>query len=250
MIEMALLISAGLLVGFLVGLTGVGGGALMTPILILGFNIPPVIAIATDLLFASITKLSTIPLHNSQGSVDWKTARMVWAGSIPGVVIGIVIVIFVLQEFFSFLGIVLALVLLLTSASMFISINLTLTSNLARPVSILAGGFIGISVATTSVGAGALGMAIFRSLSLGKQSKDLVGTDIVHAIPITLIAGIAYFSEGLADLQLLSFLLLGSVPGALLGSKMSSIIGGGKLKKILGIALFGSAIGILAKSIS
>ena len=245
MLETLLLISTGLAVGFLVGLTGVGGAAVMTPVLILGFNISPVVAIATDLLFATITKLTTIPLHNRQGSIDWKSARMVWLGSIPGAVIGIVLILTFLQSSLSSLSFVLAFVLLLTSASMFISFDFRMQANTARAVSAIGGGFIGLSVATTSVGAGALGMAIFRALLGGKEAKNLVGTDIVHAIPIALIAGAAYFSAGLVDLQLLNLLILGSVPGAFIGSKLTAKIESASLKRYLSLVLALAALGIV-----
>ena len=245
MLETLLLISTGLAVGFLVGLTGVGGAAVMTPVLILGFNISPVVAIATDLLFATITKLTTIPLHNRQGSIDWKSARMVWLGSIPGAVIGVVLILTFLQSSLSSLSFVLAFVLLLTSASMFISFDFRMQANTARAVSAFAGGFIGLSVATTSVGAGALGMAIFRALLGGKEAKNLVGTDIVHAIPIALIAGAAYFSAGLVDLQLLNLLILGSVPGAFIGSKLTAKMESASLKRYLSLVLALAALGIV-----
>jgi uncharacterized membrane protein YfcA len=247
MLETLLLITTGLSVGFLVGLTGVGGGALMTPVLILGFNISPVVAIATDLLFATISRLATIPFHNRQGSVDWKSARMVWAGSIPGAVIGVLLILTFLQSSFSALSFVLAFVLLLTSASMFISQDFKMHANTARSVSAFGGGFIGLSVATTSVGAGALGMAIFRALLGGKEAKNLVGTDIVHAIPIALIAGAAYFSAGLVDFELLFTLLIGSIPGALMGAKLSSSSRSSILRKILAVVLLVAAAGILLR---
>lgn len=249
MLETLLLISTGLAVGVLVGLTGVGGGALMTPVLILGFNVSPVVAIATDLLFATITKLSTIPLHNRQGSIDWMSARMVWAGSIPGAVIGVLLILTFLESSFNALSIVLAFVLLLTSISMFISGDFRMQANTARAVSAFGGGFIGLSVATTSVGAGALGMAIFRALLGGKEAKNLVGTDIVHAIPIALIAGAAYFSAGLVDSKLLLFLISGSIPGALIGSKLSSKMSSKYLRPTLATVLALAALGILSKAL-
>lgn len=247
MLETFLLISTGLAVGLLVGVTGVGGGALMTPLLILGFNISPVVAIATDLLFATTTKLATIPFHNRQGSIDWKSARMVWAGSIPGVVLGVLLILTFLKSSFTALSLVLAFVLLLTSASMLVDNDFRMQANTARVLSAFGGGFIGLSVATTSVGAGALGMAIFRALLGGKEAKNLVGTDIVHAIPLALIAGVAYFSSGLVDFELLLMLLIGSIPGALIGAKLLSRSRSSILRKILAAVLFFAAMGVLLR---
>lgn len=250
MLETLPLISTGLAVGFLVGLTGVEGGALMTLVLILGFSTSPVVAIATDLLFATITKLTTIPLHNRQDSIDWKSARMVWAGSIPGVVLGVVLVVFFLQGSLDALSLVLGFVLFLTGVSMLIPIDFNLSKKTVRPAALLGGSFIGLSVATTSVGAGALGMAIFRSLIGTRTSKTLVGTDIVHAIPVTLVAGAVYFSTGLVDIGLLMLLLLGSIPGALAGAKISNGIDTVLLRKILALVLLSAAVGLFLKTVN
>ena len=249
MLETLLLISAGLTVGFLVGLTGVGGGALMTPLLIVGFSVSPVVAIATDLLFATITKLTTIPLHNRQGSVDWKSAQMVWTGSIPGVVLGVILVLFFLRGSLDALSLVLGFVLVLTGFSMLIPIDFNLSKKTARLGAFLSGSFLGLSVATTSVGAGALGLAIFRSLIGTKTAKILVGTDIVHAIPVTLVASAVYLSTGLVDIELLMFLLLGSIPGSLAGAKTSNGVDTAKLRKILAIALLLAALGVILKTV-
>lgn len=249
MLEALLLISTGLAIGFLVGLTGVGGGAIMTPALILGFNISPVVAIATDLLFATITKLSTVPLHNNQRSIDWRAARMVWAGSIPGVIVGVILILTFLQASYTVLSLILAFVLLLTSVSMLTTHDFKISSDLAPKVSIFGGGFIGLSVATTSIGAGALGMAIFRTLLGSKTTKNLVGTDIVHAIPVALIAGASYFSAGLVDLQLLLLLISGSIPGALIGSRLTSQLKADFLRTIVGVLLITAAVGLVAKTL-
>ena len=248
MTETGLLFLAALLIGFLVGLTGVGGGALMTPTLILGFGVNPVTAIATDLVFATLTKLSTVPVHNKQKSIDWKSARMVWAGSIPGVVIGLFLVIFFLQQSLTALTIILAAVLVLTSFSMFISFDLDLSETSRRQLSVFGGGFIGVSVATTSVGAGALGMAIFRALMPQRAARELVGTDIAHSIPLALIGGIAYLSTGLIDFQLLAVMLLGSLPGALAGARYSSKVSTVLLRRILGVVLLAAAVGVALKA--
>ena len=247
--EIVLLVLSGLLVGFLVGLTGVGGGALMTPILILGFNTHPVIAIATDLLFAAITKLATIPLHSKRGSVDWGSARMMWAGSIPGAVIGTLLVITVLQTSLDFLGFILAFVLSVASASMFMFRDFELRTKRAPVTSALGGGFIGLSVATTSVGAGALGMAVLRATMGGVHVRKLVGTDIVHSIPLVVVSATAYASLGFVETGLLLTLLAGSIPGALFGAISTGRINSTALRVILGIMLAISACGIFLKAL-
>jgi uncharacterized membrane protein YfcA len=109
---------------------------------------------------------------------------------------------------------------------------------------IIGGGFIGFAVATTSVGAGAMGMALLRSLMGDRDPKKLVGTDIVHAIPIALIAGVSYFFAGFFDGGLLVNLLIGSLPGVVIGSMLVSKINANYLRKLLAVVLLLGAIGI------
>jgi uncharacterized membrane protein YfcA len=250
MLDNLLLSSAGLAVGFLVGLTGVGGGAFMTPLLILGFNIAPAVAIATDLLFATITKLSTIPLHKRQGAIDWKSARMVWAGSLPAAVAGVILVVSVLQGSPTVLIVIIAFVLVATSISMLSSRTLIVRMKSKKAVSFAGGVFIGLAVSITSVGAGALGMTIFRAILGGKNVKNLVGTDIVHAIPLSLIAGGSYLFAGVVNYELLFLLVLGSIPGAIVGARLSGRLKSGSLRFGLALILFLSGFLLLASALT
>lgn len=229
-----------LLVGGLVGITGVGGGAVMTPALILFFGIPPVVAIATDLVFASITKLVASVIHSRAGSIDWPVAKRIWIGSIPGTLIGVLLLIYLASEFVFAINILLVLLLMFTAFSMLTSIDVPEVTGNRLPV--LGGGFIGFAVATTSVGAGAIGMALLRSLIGDKNPKKLVGTDIVHAIPIAIIAGASYFFAGFFDAGLLLNLLLGSLPGVVIGSLIASKINATYLRKLLAVVLFVAAV--------
>lgn len=233
---------AAFFVGGLVGLTGVGGGAVMTPVLILLFGVPPVVAIATDLVFAAITKLSASIIHSRAGSVDWSVARRIWRGSIPGTMLGIVLLVYLANEFVFAINILLAILLLITAISMIVSIGTTKTTNNRLPV--IGGGLIGFAVATTSVGAGAMGMALLRSLIGDKDPKRLVGTDIVHAMPIAFIAGVSYFFAGFFDGGLLMNLLLGSLPGVVIGSLVVSRINAAIFRRVLAIVLMIAAIGV------
>lgn len=246
MLDQLPLIFSAFLVGGLVGLTGVGGGAVMTPLLILFFSVQPVVAIATDLVFATVTKLFSAILHSRSGVVDWAAARTIWKGSIPGVLIGILVLVYVGTQFDLLLSIFLALVLIFTSFSMLAAVKIK--GSKTRVGSAIGGGFIGFSVATTSVGAGALGMVLLRR-QLGDESpKKLVGTDIVHAIPIALIAGVSYAATGLIDIVLLGTLLIGSVPGVIIGSLFTSRLSAGSLRQTLAVVLLLAAIGVLLKS--
>ena len=230
------------LVGGLVGITGVGGGAVMTPVLILLFGIPPVVAIATDLVFATMTKLVASVIHSKAGSIDWSAAKRIWKGSIPGTLLGILLLVYLANEFVFVINILLALLLVVTAVSMLVSIGVSKSSRNRLPIA--GGGFIGFAVATTSVGAGAMGMALLRSLIGDRDPKKLVGTDIVHAIPIALIAGVSYFFAGFFDLGLLANLLLGSIPGVVFGSLVVSKINAVYLRKLLAVVLIVAAIGI------
>lgn len=240
-IELPIVLTA-FLVGGLVGITGVGGGAVMTPVLILFFGIPPVVAIATDLVFATITKLVASVIHSKAGSIDWAVAKRIWRGSLPGTLFGILLLVYLANEFVFVINILLALLLIVTAVSMLISVGVSKSSGNRLPV--IGGGFIGFAVATTSVGAGAMGMALLRSLIGDKDPKKLVGTDIVHAIPIALIAGVSYFFAGFFDAGLFANLLLGSIPGVVIGSLVVSKINAVYLRKLLAVVLIIAAIGI------
>lgn len=249
MIEQLPIVLAALLVGATVGLTGVGAGAIMTPVLILLFAVPPAVAIATDLIFATVTKLASATIHSRSGSIDWLAARGIWAGSIPGVILGSALLIFLHSRFDSSLSLILVGVLLFSSFSMIRSSGNQARIPMSRTKTTLGGGFIGFSVATTSVGAGALGMVLLRAKLGDENPKRLVGTDIIHAIPIALIAGVSYFFAGFVDLELLALMLLGSIPGVLIGSLLTGLISATVLRRVVGIVIAIAAISILFKTL-
>ena len=224
------------------GITGVGGGAIMTPVLILFFGVPPVVAVATDLVFATVTKLVASISHSKVGSVDWGAAKKVWAGSLPGTLLGVFLLIYLSRELVVAVSIILASTLVITSLSMLVSLG---SKGLASPIwGIVGGGFIGVAVATTSVGAGAIGMALLRSIIGDKDPRKLVGTDIVHAIPVALVAGTSYLFTGFFDSQLFLNLLVGSIPGVLIGSSLLSSLDAAVMRKVLALVLILAAAGI------
>lgn len=255
------LVLAAVAVGFLVGLTGVGAGALMTPLLIGVFGIPIPVAVATDLLFATVTKVAGVGLHHRVGNIKWDVAYTLWSGSIPGVILGIgLLIVFAEDSLASWLTLPLVILVLATA---FVLARRALAQPLTNPPEIiktairpgarnfpgLAGGFgIGLAVALTSVGAGALGMALLVKLSPpSTKPQELVGTDLVHAIPIALIAGIAYGFAGLVSWGLLATLLIGSVPGVLAGSLVSKFVPSRPMNGVLAIILFAAAVLVLTK---
>jgi len=251
------LVAVSLAVGILVGLTGVGAGAIMTPVLVGFFGVSLPVAIATDLIFATITKLVGVPFHHRNGSINWPIARNLWLGSIPGTIIGVIVVVF-----FASRGDTQWLMWPLVAVVFITAVTLGLRairphgdSSNSEPHRELhpalgpAGGFgVGSAVALTSVGAGALGMALLVRLAPpGVKPRELVGTDLVHAIPIALIAGAAYGAAGLVSLPLLVTLLIGSLPGVVLGSLWSARAPSRFLYALLALVLLTAGVFVLLK---
>ena len=243
---------AGFGVGVMVGITGVGGGSLMTPILVLLFGIAPASAIGTDLWFAATTKFVGGAIHHRLGSVDWQVLRRMWLGSLPSSVLTLL---WMHQSGIAhskprILLIALGVVLLLTSVAMlFVSRTHAYARNLRttapdrflflQPImTVLAGGVLGFLVTLTSVSAGALGTALLLYIyPFRMKAARLVGTDIVHAIPLTMVAGTGYMLMGNVNFTLLGNLLLGSIPGIVVGSLLASKAREGALRTAIAILL-------------
>ncbi len=234
---------AGLVVGFLVGLTGVGGGALMTPLLILVFGVTPSTAVGTDLLYAGITKSGGVAVHRSQGTVDWPIALRLMCGSLPAAGLTLVclrtglITTSHLDTLISgLLGAALmltALVLLLKKYLRSLAGRRQSSNHQSVPVTVAVGAFLGMLVTLTSVGAGALGAAALFLLYPRLSSARVVGTDLAHAVPLTLVAGLGHLQLGNVDPGLLFGLLMGSLPGIYLGSRLSAGLPEAVLRPIL-----------------
>lgn len=241
-------------VGLLVGLSGVGAGALMTPWLIIGFGITPAVAIATDLLYAAVTKVAGGLAHLRHGGIQWFVLRRLWFGGMLGVGVGVTAVYLLVDSQFDngALRITLSLVILLAAVSLLVrsargeapAIEQNNKSDRSKATVTISGGAgIGLAVALTSVGAGALGMALLtRVCPRGTQPRALVGTDLLFAVPIALVAGISYLFGGLVDLELLVNLLVGSIPGVVLGSALAGTVPARFLSFVIGLALITAAI--------
>lgn len=232
-----LYVAAGVLVGAMVGLTGVGGGSLMTPILILLFGQSPTIAVGTDLVFSAMTKIAATVSFGYSRRVDWRVVGRLAVGSIPGT--SAVILWFWLTRHTP--GIVnhiiphlLAIMLGFTAVGLLLQEPLQRWALNASPswvervrrfvpiLTVLTGLLLGVAVAMTSVGAGALGTVALFCLYPRRLTPDrLVATDIAHALPVTLIAGAGHATLGHVDLPLAGCLLLGSIPGVLLASRLA-----------------------------
>ena len=231
--DFAFYILAGFAVGLLVGLTGVGGGSLMTPILLIFFNVKAAVAVGTDLLYASITKSVGIFAHGKLGNIEWHIVRLLAYGSIPASVITI----FYLKQLnfasdsaVNSIKYWLGLALLLTSLSVLFRnelAKLSKTGHWINPaytpaLTVILGCILGFLVTLTSVGAGALGVTALLILYPKLPITKIVGTDVAHAVPLTLVAGLGHASIGTVDYQLLGTLLIGSIPGIWIGSHLSA----------------------------
>jgi len=248
---------AGLVVGFIVGLTGIGGGALMTPILIVGFGIPPVTAVSTDLLYAAITKFGGSISYTRKKLVEWRVVILLLSGSIPGALFTLNYLegLGGLEKVEHLMNITLGVSLVLTSFAVFLRsrirnavVGLKGTAferhgRRYRPYVTAAMGIVlGALVTLSSVGAGALGTALLILLYPRMSMKNIVGTDLVHAVVLTGIAGAGHYSLGNVDLWLLFYLVVGSLPGVFLGSHFGTKISPRVMQPIMGSLLL--AIGM------
>lgn len=232
--EMPFLILTGALIGLIVGITGVGGGALMTPALML-FGYPAHIAIGTDLWFAAITKSSGMVAHQKKGHINWKIAINLAAGSIPAAIFTGLLLAFIFGSAENYSGILkssLGFMLIATSLVLLSKNRLSKRyagnngqqgdANHFSMKLWLAGAILGVLVTLSSVGAGAIGTAVLMILFPYLLPKEIVGTDIAHAVPLTFIAGAIHLYLGNVDFALLAALLVGSLPAIHVGTAIAS----------------------------
>jgi uncharacterized protein len=225
-----LFVLSGLVVGFVVGLTGVGGGSLMTPILVLLFGIHPATAVGTDLLYAASTKSVGTLVHGFKGSVVWRITGALALGSVPT---SIAIVVWLNHSgpfgpgASALITSILGYALLLTAAAMILrkyiqayaaSGAYTLGPATRLVLTVLTGIVLGVLVSLSSVGAGALGVTALILLYPQLPTSQIVGSDIAHAVPLALIAGLGHWLIGSVDFTTLGLLLTGSIPGIIAGS--------------------------------
>ncbi|GBR45911.1 sulfite exporter TauE/SafE family protein [Neokomagataea thailandica] len=240
--------ASGLLVGFLVGVTGVGGGSLMTPLLILFFGTKPQSAVGTDLLYAAITKIVGTALNRRLGMVQWRIVFLQMLGSLPT---GLVCLLFLhhagpSEATSHVIKLVLAIALLIIAPLIVLKPWLgrlaadrpPLSSRVEIGLTVLLGAVLGALVTLTSVGAGAIGMAALTALYPRLNTRILVATDIAHAVPLALLAGGGHWLEGAVDTTVLIALLLGSIPGIFLGTLFADRLSDGVQRWVLGILLF------------
>ncbi|WP_342783497.1 sulfite exporter TauE/SafE family protein [Reinekea thalattae] len=229
--------ATGAIIGLIIGITGVGGGALMTPALLF-FGFPAHIAVGTDLWYAALTKTSGLWTHHKKNHIRWRIALNMATGSLPAAILtGVVLSIWfgdaqsyghILKSALGFMLIVTAVMLILRS---YLSKTIgargqtdTEASNLFSIKLILVGVLLGILVTLSSVGAGAVGTAVLMMLYPRLLPKEIVGTDIAHAVPLTFIAGLIHLHLGNVNFTLLAALLIGSIPAINIGAMISSSI--------------------------
>jgi uncharacterized protein len=225
-----LYVASGFGVGLLVGMTGVGGGSLMTPLLILLFGIHPTTAVGTDLLYAAATKTGGSLIHGLGRSIHWPAVIRLACGSLPAS-IATMLVMWQLNldasSQRSIVNLVLCFALLLTATSLIFrkAIMERYRTRLERIsekttviATVLTGAALGILVSISSVGAGAVGVTVLLLLYPRLPMATIVGSDIAHAVPLTLVAGAGHWALGAIDWSLMGVLLMGSLPGIVIGS--------------------------------
>ena len=238
----------GLVVGVVVGLTGVGGGSLMTPTLVFLFKIPVDIAVGTDLIFASLTKIAGMTAHGARGNVNWRIVMRLGAGSLPATILtlfvmsqlkahgkpldGLILPVLGVSLVATAVAVMLRKRILAAGGSWF-----DLTEQRSNRIATVVGVVLGVMVTLTSVGSGAIGVAALMLLYPKLRGAEIVGSDIAHAIPLAAAAGLGHLTLGNIDYRLLVGLLLGSIPGIYIGSTVSSRLPEVMMRRILACIL-------------
>jgi len=251
-------IVSGFAVGLLVGMTGVGGGSLMTPLLTLLFGVPPSVAVGTDLAFASITKSAGTLTHRLRGTIRWDIVKRLCIGALPAAVVATL----ALKSFGTLspeigqiirysiaASVLLTVVALIFKGRMLAWINAhpekQLQGNKLAAATIIAGAVLGVLVTVSSIGAGAIGATLLVMLYPRMSSAEVAGTDIAYAVPLTAIAALGHWWLGSIHWELLASLLVGSLPGITLGSWVARSVPEKFLRVLLAMTLTGVAIKLI-----
>jgi len=241
--------ATGFFVGLLVGQTGMGGGSLVTPILVLAFGVPPAAAVGTDLLYASITKAVGTVVHGANHTVQWPIVARLALGSIPGTALTLLAISYLdlnSRAATSVITTILGVMLLITAVALLFRRQLLemgashLGPVSARQTSILTvvtGLVLGVLVTISSVGAGAIGVTVLLLLFPRLPMARIVGSDIAHAVPLTLVAGLGHWMLGSVNVSMLVSLLIGSIPGIILGSLFAVRVPDAVLRPVLAVTL-------------
>jgi uncharacterized membrane protein YfcA len=240
---------SGFAVGALVGMTGVGGGSLMTPLLILVFGVHPATAVGTDLLYAAATKTGGSLVHGLARSIDWSIVKRLAFGSLPATVATLWALSYLdvdSEKARSLITVVLCAALVMTASALAFRNTMVawlhtrlgrLDPDTVKVATIVVGALVGILVSISSVGAGAIGIVALITLYPDRPLAKLVGSDIAHAVPLTLVAGIGHWFIGTVDWHIIASLLAGSLPGIALGSYLALRIPESVLRIVLAMTL-------------
>jgi uncharacterized protein len=240
---------SGFCVGLLVGMTGVGGGSLMTPLLILLFGIHPATAVGTDLLYAAATKTGGSLVHGLARSIHWPIVGRLASGSIPASAVTIAILWWLDLDSAlarSLINLVLCCALFLTAVTLIFRNTIIkrfhhrfdrLPPRNRTLVTMLVGAGLGVLVSISSVGAGAVGTVALLLLYPELPMVQIIGSDIAHAVPLTLVAGAGHWLIGTVDWKLMGWLLAGSLPGIFIGSYFAIKVPEKALRVVLAVTL-------------
>ena len=251
-------IVSGFAVGVLVGMTGVGGGSLMTPLLTLLFGVPPSVAVGTDLAFAAITKSAGTFTHRLRGTVDWGIVRRLCIGALPAAVVATLALKYygaIDQQLGQLIRYSIAGSVLLTVTALLFRTRMLawVTAKPSRQLqgraltvtTVIAGAVLGVLVTVSSIGAGAIGATLLVMLYPRLSAAEVAGTDIAYAVPLTAIAAFGHWWLGSIDWQLLGSLLVGSLPGITLGSWFARAVPERFLRGLLACTLTGVAVKLI-----
>ena len=257
-----LVIAFGFGVGILIGLTGIGGGSLMTPLLVLFAGIPPVVAIGTDLAYGAVTKTLGGWRHWRKGTVDIGVSLWLAVGSVPGAILGVWLL-DVLHEKYGksfeptllsvIAGVLMVVALSILGRALFMPKLVARETHSVRQTTrtkvtaVVIGAILGVILGVTSVGSGALiGLALILVFQL--TPHRVVGTDVFHAAILLWAAGVAHWVSGNVDFVLMGTILIGSLPGVWLGAHLISYVSPTALRPVLGCVLLASSLGVLSKA--
>jgi uncharacterized protein len=245
----------GFLVGALVGFTGIGGGSVMTPLLILVFGVHPLSAVGTDLLYAAVTKATGAKIHARRSNVDWRVVGYLAMGSVPGALATVIVISRLPMhspELAHVVTVAIGVALLLAAAGLLVGRGVEFETDLAgassagtshdRPrMTVFLGFLLGVLVSLTSIGVGAIGIIVLRYLYPRLSAVRLVGSDIAHAVPLTLLAGSGHWLMGDVNWGILGSLLIGSIPGIVIASCFAQHVPERVLRRTLGVVLIAVA---------
>ena len=244
----------GFIVALLVTMTGVGGGSLMAPVLILGLGVPPAVAVGTDLFYTAVTRAGALCVYARQDLVRWLLAAQMLAGSLPAAAItlaGLRLARADPSHLDLLTNIGLSIALALSAAAILLEEKIrslitreraTVNSALRGLLPIGAGALIGVLVSFSSAGAGAIGVTVLLMLFPEVNARHLVGTDLAHGVVLALVTGLGHMFVAKVDFPLLGYLLLGTLPGIYVGTKLTGLVSEMTLRRTIAFVLFGVAV--------